>query len=81
MSVLFRRHRGSLTEAMSTVVEVSTIADIYNNSDLPSCGINSDDIEIKHTAKNRNGFALGALYGAEWLIDKKGWFEFKDIFF
>ena len=40
-----------------------------------------DSIEIKHTAKNRDGFAMGAVIAAEWLVGKKGWYEFKDIFF
>lgn len=31
-----------------------------------------DDIEIKHTAHSRDGFALGALLVAEWIQDKKG---------
>lgn len=31
-----------------------------------------DDIEIKHTAHSRDGFALGALLVAEWIKDKKG---------
>ncbi len=31
-----------------------------------------DDIEIKHTAHSRQGFALGAVLVAEWVIDKKG---------
>ncbi|TSE08642.1 4-hydroxy-tetrahydrodipicolinate reductase [Aquimarina algiphila] len=38
-----------------------------------------DDIEIKHTAHNRNGFALGAVVAAEWLIDKTGVFNMKDV--
>jgi 4-hydroxy-tetrahydrodipicolinate reductase len=38
-----------------------------------------DEIEIKHTANNRNGFALGAIRAAEWIIDKKGIFTLDDI--
>ncbi|WP_271783060.1 4-hydroxy-tetrahydrodipicolinate reductase [Aquimarina algiphila] len=38
-----------------------------------------DDIEIKHTAHNRNGFALGAVVAAEWLTDKTGVFNMKDV--
>ncbi|WP_282079344.1 4-hydroxy-tetrahydrodipicolinate reductase [Aquimarina algiphila] len=38
-----------------------------------------DDIEIKHTAHNRNGFALGAVVAAEWLTDKTGVFSMKDV--
>ena len=38
-----------------------------------------DDIAITHTAKNRDGFALGAVIAAEWLKDKKGVFSMKDV--
>ena len=38
-----------------------------------------DTIDIKHTAHNRQGFALGAVIAAEWLIDKKGTFSMRDV--
>ena len=38
-----------------------------------------DEIEIKHTANNRNGFAIGAIMAAEWIIDKKGIYSMKDV--
>lgn len=38
-----------------------------------------DEIEIKHTAFNRNGFALGAVIAAEWIQGKKGNFTMKDV--
>ena len=38
-----------------------------------------DSIEIKHTANNRKGFALGAVVAAEWIIGKKGIFTMKDV--
>ncbi len=38
-----------------------------------------DSIEIKHTAHNRKGFALGALLAAEWLKGKKGVYSMKDV--
>jgi 4-hydroxy-tetrahydrodipicolinate reductase len=38
-----------------------------------------DQIEIKHTAHSREGFALGAVVAAEWLIGKKGVFSMKDV--
>lgn len=39
----------------------------------------ADFIEITHTAKNRRGFALGALLAAEWLKGRKGIFTMKDV--
>ena len=38
-----------------------------------------DEIEIKHTAHNRNGFALGAVVAAEWISDKQGTFTMDDV--
>ncbi|OOQ57472.1 4-hydroxy-tetrahydrodipicolinate reductase [Mucilaginibacter pedocola] len=39
-----------------------------------------DSIEFKHTAHNRNGFALGAVLAAEWVQDKKGFYSVEDMF-
>jgi 4-hydroxy-tetrahydrodipicolinate reductase len=39
-----------------------------------------DDIEIKHTAHNRAGFALGAVIAAEWLENKQGFYSVADVF-
>ena len=38
-----------------------------------------DDIEIIHTAHNREGFAGGAVLAAEYIRDKKGIFSMKDV--
>ncbi|MDD2675207.1 MAG: 4-hydroxy-tetrahydrodipicolinate reductase [Flavobacterium sp.] len=38
-----------------------------------------DAIEIKHTAHNREGFALGAVIAAEWIVGKQGIFTMKDV--
>ncbi len=39
----------------------------------------SDTIELKHTARSRRGFVLGALLAAEWIQGKKGFFTFDDV--
>lgn len=39
-----------------------------------------DTIEFKHKAHNRAGFALGAVIAAEWLENKKGFFNITDMF-
>lgn len=39
----------------------------------------NDIISIKHEALNRNGFALGAVISAEWLVNKKGCFSISDM--
>lgn len=38
-----------------------------------------DSIEIKHTAHSREGFALGAVIAAEWILGKKGVFTMRDV--
>lgn len=38
-----------------------------------------DEIEIKHEAFSREGFALGAVIAAEWLTNKKGIYSMKDV--
>jgi 4-hydroxy-tetrahydrodipicolinate reductase len=39
----------------------------------------ADSIEIAHTAKNRTGFALGAVVAAEWIKGRSGMFTFDDV--
>lgn len=45
---------------------------VFYNSDV-------DQIKIMHTAHSREGFALGAVIAAEWIIGKKGVFSMKDV--
>lgn len=40
---------------------------------------NADTVELTHTARNRMGFAMGALYAAEWIQNKRGVFTMDDI--
>ena len=39
----------------------------------------ADQIELTHTARSREGFALGALVAAEWILGKTGFYEFTDV--
>lgn len=39
-----------------------------------------DDIELKHTAHSRAGFALGAVVAAEWVEHRQGFYTIADIF-
>jgi len=39
----------------------------------------ADTIELTHRARNRKGFALGALKAAEWVEGKKGFFTIDDF--
>jgi len=39
----------------------------------------ADTITVRHTARNREGFARGALRAARWVAGKKGIYEFREI--
>ena len=38
-----------------------------------------DEITLRHAARDRRGFALGAILAAEFLIGKKGFFTMEDV--
>jgi 4-hydroxy-tetrahydrodipicolinate reductase len=39
----------------------------------------ADQVLLEHTARSREGFAAGAILAAEWIVGKKGFYEFTDI--
>jgi len=39
----------------------------------------SDTIELTHTARDRRGFAAGALLAARWVQGRQGWFTMQDV--
>ena len=41
----------------------------------------ADTITLRHAARNREGFARGALKAAGWIAGKKGFFEFSNVLF
>jgi 4-hydroxy-tetrahydrodipicolinate reductase len=52
--------------------EVVGLHELVLNSD-------ADRIYLCHDAKSRRGFAEGAVRAAEWLVGRKGFFDFKDV--
>jgi 4-hydroxy-tetrahydrodipicolinate reductase len=40
----------------------------------------ADKITLTHEAHNRRGFAEGAIRAAEWVKDKRGFYEFQEVF-
>jgi 4-hydroxy-tetrahydrodipicolinate reductase len=38
-----------------------------------------DVLSLRHEAKNRKGFAFGAVLAAEWIINKKGVFTMRNL--
>lgn len=56
----------------------------HREEDVPGTHVVSytsdiDDIEIRHIAKSRRGFALGAMMAAEWLPRRRGIFTMADL--
>lgn len=41
----------------------------------------ADTITLRHTARSREGFARGALKAAQWIIGRRGFYEFSDVLF
>ena len=39
----------------------------------------SDTIELTHTARDRRGFAAGALLAASWIQGRRGWYTMADV--
>lgn len=39
----------------------------------------ADQILLTHTARSREGFALGAIMAADWIVGKTGFYEFGDV--
>ena len=40
---------------------------------------NADQILLEHFARSREGFASGAILAAEWIVGKKGFWEFTEV--
>ena len=41
----------------------------------------ADTITLRHTARSREGFARGALKAAQWIVGRKGFYEFSNVLF
>ena len=68
-----------VTESEKTIPIVAKRIENVPGTHIVNYSSAVDEIEIKHTAKNRDGFALGAIIAAEWIKDKKGVFTMKDV--
>ena len=74
----------TLGEQMDTILANNTPITAERIGDVPGTHIITysstvDEIEIKHTAKNRDGFAIGALIAGKWIIGKQGVFSMQDV--
>jgi 4-hydroxy-tetrahydrodipicolinate reductase len=81
VSVLKRKNKWSLHDTD----EQSILITDKREGEVPGTHIvkyhsEIDDIEIMHKAHNRQGFALGAVLAAEFIVGKKGIYTMDDLF-
>ena len=76
-SITIAEHMDEILES-KTQITSDRINDVHGTH-IISYTSSVDEIEIKHTAKNRDGFAMGAIIAADWIIGKKGIFSIKDV--
>ena len=67
------------TEQMDKLSIISERTDEVPGTHTISYESSVDKIELTHIAKNRKGFALGAVKGAEWLFGKTGTYSMRDF--
>ena len=88
-------HQFKLDATSGTALNIQKIMEQhYKNKKIPvtsvragyipgthSVGFDSkaDTVTLKHTARNRAGFAQGAILAAKWIEKRKGLFEFSDV--
>ena len=95
ISILEKHHIQKLDKPSGTALLLKNEIQKYYNKDIKVIskrekdikGIHTvfyksayDEIEITHSAKNRDTFARGAIMSAEWLVGKKGFYTFNDCF-
>ena len=89
------QHHSQKKDAPSgTALKLKEILSTHFTSDLPISSTRAgyipgthrvgfdgpaDQIMLEHTARSRDGFALGAVMAAEWIIGKRGFFEFTEV--
>jgi 4-hydroxy-tetrahydrodipicolinate reductase len=92
---IFERHHVSKKDAPSgTAVALKQIVQSASGSELEITSFREGDvvglhelvfnspadrIYLCHDAKSRRGFAEGAVRAAEWLVGRKGFYDFKDV--
>ena len=73
--------REIVTEALGREVPVASTRAGYIPG-MHRLGFDSaaDQIALTHTARSREGFAAGALLAARWIVGRKGFYEFSEVF-
>lgn len=73
--------RNVIEEAANTKLEITSEreGEVFGLHQL-TLESDADTITLIHNAKSRRGFAQGAILAAEWIKDRKGFYDFKDVF-
>lgn len=89
-----RHHSRKIDAPSGTALKIKQIAERASGKKIQAASIRAgnipgthtlgfagqfDEIVLTHTARSREGFAAGAITAAEWLKDKKGFFEFMEV--
>ncbi|MGC1422781.1 MAG: dihydrodipicolinate reductase C-terminal domain-containing protein [Terracidiphilus sp.] len=69
----------SVQPGIDVPIESHRVGDA-NGEHIVTAKSDYDIIELRHDAHSRRGFAVGAVRAAEWLNDKSGVWEFREIF-
>lgn len=93
ISILEKHHIQKLDKPSGTAILLKNEIQKYYKKDINIVSVREKDvkgvhtvfykspydvIEITHSAKNRDTFAIGAIMSAEWLVGKKGFYNFND---
>jgi len=78
---LKKEWKDEMTEDDSVLPVISHRIENVPGTHVIKYGSEIDEIEIKHTAHNRKGFASGAVIAAEYIASKKGVFTMSDVLF
>lgn len=83
---IIEKHESFKSWSISDNLNGSDSISIQANRELNVAGLHTvlyendiDEISITHSAKNRKGFAIGAVLAAEFLANKKGVFTMKEV--
>ncbi|AGC77982.1 dihydrodipicolinate reductase [Nonlabens dokdonensis] len=71
-------HLGTQSEEDSIAIDAVREEDVKGTHSVAYKN-DIDSIEIIHKANTRDGFALGSVIAAEWIVNKKGIFTMKDV--
>jgi len=81
----FTRKKKVVTEPLSRAIQpdefhlVSARAGYFPGVHSLTFDSAADSIELIHTVRSRNGFALGALLAAQWIVSRQGFYSFEQV--